>query len=82
MLSINNHFQIHAHRRGAEDAEDRSAKNGYFDAKEGLLFGGLSPPNKKIISLRPLRLCGEISILNKNDPISVIYLRPPLRTAI
>jgi hypothetical protein len=35
--------------------------------KEGFLFGGLSPPNKKITSLRPRRLCGEISILDKND---------------
>jgi hypothetical protein len=35
--------------------------------KEGFLFGGLSPPNKKITSLRPRRLCGEISILDKNE---------------
>jgi hypothetical protein len=25
-------------------------------------FGGISPPNKKPFSLRPLRLCGEIPI--------------------
>jgi len=31
---------------------------------EPLLFGGLSPPNKKVTSLRPRRLCGEISILS------------------
>jgi hypothetical protein len=24
-----------------------AAKNGFFDVKEGFLFGGLSPPNKK-----------------------------------
>ena len=34
--------------------------------KRAFLFGGLSPSNKKIISLRTLRLCGEISILDKN----------------
>jgi hypothetical protein len=26
---------------------------------EGFLFGGLSPPNRKLIPLRPPRLCGE-----------------------
>jgi len=31
----------------------------------GLLFGGLSPPNKKITSLRPWRLCDENFILDK-----------------
>jgi hypothetical protein len=35
--------------------------------KEGFLFGGLSPPNKKMTSLRPRRLCGEISILDKSE---------------
>jgi len=35
--------------------------------KGGLLFGGLSPPNRKVIPLRPLSLCGEISILDKSD---------------
>jgi len=34
--------------------------------KEGFLFGGLSPPNEKIPSRRPRRLCGEILILPKN----------------
>jgi len=29
------------------------------------LFGGLSAPNKKVISLRPSRLCGEDFILGK-----------------
>jgi hypothetical protein len=38
-----------------------------FWQEEGFLFGGLSPPNKKITSPRPLRLCGEYSILGKND---------------
>jgi hypothetical protein len=33
----------------------------------GFLFGGLSPPNKKITSLRPWRLCGELPILDNND---------------
>jgi hypothetical protein len=40
--------------------------------KESFLFGGLSPPNKKITSLRPRRLCGENSILDKNDLGSVL----------
>jgi hypothetical protein len=34
----------------------QTAKNSCFDTKEGFLLGGLSPPNKKIISLRPQRL--------------------------
>ena len=34
------------------------------------LFGGLSPPNKKWASLRPLRLCVENPILDKSDPKS------------
>jgi len=29
---------------------------------EAFLFGGISPPNKKSVSLRSLRLCGEIAI--------------------
>ena len=36
--------------------------------EEGLLFGGHSPPNKKSISLRPLRLCVENPILDKSEP--------------
>jgi hypothetical protein len=44
-----------------------TAKNSSSYMKEDFLFGGLSPPNKKITPLRPLRLCGEISILDKND---------------
>jgi hypothetical protein len=27
------------------------------------LFGGFSPPNKKVISLRPPSFCGKISII-------------------
>jgi hypothetical protein len=38
-----------------------------FWQKETFLFGGLSPPNRKMTSLRPRRLCGEISILDKSD---------------
>jgi hypothetical protein len=34
---------------------------------QAFLFGGLSPPNKKSVSLRPLRLCVENPILDKND---------------
>jgi len=34
--------------------------------KEGFLFGGLSPPNKNVIPLRPPRLGGETFILDKN----------------
>jgi len=41
----------------------------YYEARiertETFLFGGLSPPNKKITSLRPRRLCGENPILDK-----------------
>jgi hypothetical protein len=43
-----------------------TVKNVCFDTKEGRLFGGLSPANKKITSPRPLRLSGEISILENN----------------
>jgi predicted metal-binding protein len=39
-------------------------KNACSDMKRGFLFGSLSPPNKKITSLR---LCGGISILDKNE---------------
>jgi hypothetical protein len=35
--------------------------------EEGLLFGGFSPPNRKLIPLRPPSLCGEISILDKSE---------------
>jgi hypothetical protein len=45
----------------------RAAKGAFSGAKKGFLFGGLSPQNKKMTSLRPWRLCGEISILDKND---------------
>jgi hypothetical protein len=38
-----------------------------FWQKESFLFGGLSPPNRKMTSLRPWRLCGEIPILDKSD---------------
>jgi len=37
----------------------RLVKNAQMQGAEGFLFGGLSPPNKKMNSLRPLRLCGE-----------------------
>jgi len=56
-----NRFQVAFHGYG-------TAKNACSDTKESFLFGGLSPPNKKITSLRPRRLCGENSILDKNDP--------------
>ena len=49
-------------------------------AKRGFLFGGLSPPNKKMTSLRPRRLCGEISILDKSD-IFCMYITPVETTA-
>jgi hypothetical protein len=35
--------------------------------EESFLFGGLSPPNRKVIPLRPPSLCGEISILDKSE---------------
>jgi len=40
-----------------------------FWQKEAFLFSGLSPPNRKMKSLRPRRLCGEISILEKSEEI-------------
>jgi len=57
-----NRFQVAFHGYG-------TAKNSCSDTKESFLFGGLSPPNKKITSLRPRRLCGENSILDKNAQI-------------
>jgi len=36
--------------------------------KDGFLFGGISPPNKKNYTLRPLRLSGENLISDKTDP--------------
>jgi hypothetical protein len=45
---------------------DQIERNSCSDMKEGFLFGGLSPPNEKIPSRRPRRLCGEILILAKN----------------
>jgi len=58
--AFGNRFQVAFHGYG-------TAKNACSDTKESFLFGGLSPPNKKITSLRPRRLCGENSILDKND---------------
>jgi hypothetical protein len=55
-----NRFWVVFHSYGA-------AKNACSDTKESFLFGDLSPPNKKMTSLRPRRLCGENSILDKND---------------
>jgi hypothetical protein len=46
-----------------------AANNACFDVEEVFLFGGLSPPSKKVIPLRPLSLCGEISILGKSDKL-------------
>ena len=43
-----------------------AANNACFHMEEGLLFGGLYPPNRKGIPLRPPSLCGEISILEKS----------------
>jgi hypothetical protein len=40
--------------------------------KQGFLFGGLSPPNKKVISLRPPRLSGEIYALTSPAPTEAI----------
>jgi hypothetical protein len=40
--------------------------NACFEMKEAFLFGGLSPPNKKIIPLRTPCLGGEISILDES----------------
>jgi hypothetical protein len=57
--AFGNRFWVVFHSYGA-------AKNACSDTKESFLFGGLSPPNKKITSLRPRRLCGENSFLDKN----------------
>jgi hypothetical protein len=40
----------------------RSPKNAWSGTNEGFLFGGLSPPNKKLLSLRPQRLSGELNL--------------------
>ena len=37
---------------------------------QGFLFGGISPPNIKIYSQRPRRLCGDNFILDKHEPTS------------
>jgi hypothetical protein len=44
----------------------RAVEDACYDANEGFLSGGLSPPDKKMTSLRPRRLRGEISILDKS----------------
>ena len=41
---------------------------------EAFLFGGLSPPNKKSVSPRPLRLCVENPILDKSEILSIFKL--------
>jgi len=40
-------------------------KDIYFRVGRAFLFGAERPPNKKVISLRPSRLCGEDFILGK-----------------
>ncbi len=40
-------------------------KDIYFQVGRVFLFGGLSTPNKKVISLGPSRLCGEDFILGQ-----------------
>jgi hypothetical protein len=52
-----------------------SEKGGCSNIPEGFLFGGLSPPNEKTISLRPSRLCGENSNLDRTDVESKSLLR-------
>jgi len=52
------------------------ANNARFDLKETFSFGGLSPPNKKIIPLRPRRLCGEISLSDKSDALCLLFPLP------
>jgi len=42
-------------------------KRGFFWHKKDFLFGGLSPPNKKMTSWRSLRLCGENPNLDKTE---------------
>jgi hypothetical protein len=43
------------------------SKGYLFWEGRAFLFGGLSPPNKKMTSLRPWRLCGDNPILDKTD---------------
>jgi hypothetical protein len=50
-----------------------AVNNGFFDMKGGFLFGGLSPPNKKITPLRPRRLCGKYFILDKSDNLKANF---------
>jgi hypothetical protein len=47
------------------------------DLEQGLLFGGFSPPNKKITSLRPRRFCGEICILGRNGSLASCSICSP-----
>jgi hypothetical protein len=49
-------------------------------SKESFFFGGLSPPKKKLPSRRPLRLCGENSILDKNDIIQNNFIHRIAKT--
>jgi hypothetical protein len=42
----------------------------------GFLFGGFSPPNKEVIPLRPLSLCGEISIFADSDHLYHFQTEP------
>jgi hypothetical protein len=62
------------------------AENKCSDFKEGFLFGGLSPPNKKYTSLRPQRLRGKNRILHTSDfqsemPPAEQLLVPEMRKA-
>jgi hypothetical protein len=43
--------------------------HGLSAMEEGFLFGGLSPPNKKSVPLRPPRLRGGNVILDRHDQI-------------
>jgi len=44
-------------------------KNLVLKDTEAFLFGGISPPNKKIFSQRPQRLGGENLLLDKHNAI-------------
>ena len=48
-------------------------KNLVLKDTEAFLFGGISPPNKKIYSQRPRRLGGENFILVKHDISCTLY---------
>ena len=54
-----NGFKLHSMAMGRQEY--------VFTSDKGFLFGGPSPPNKKMTSLRPQRLSGENVILDRDE---------------